>query len=53
MIQISMYVMKDAPKQFVSRITPITTSAQQIFTAFAITILTAPRISPPSRTSRR
>lgn len=41
MMQINTYVMKAAPKQFVSRITPITTSAQQIFTSFSITILTA------------
>jgi len=41
MMQISTYVMKAAPKQFMSRITPITASTQQIFTAFSITILTA------------
>jgi len=41
MMQINTYVMQAAPKEFISRITPITTSAQQIFTSFSITILTA------------
>ncbi|WP_246362684.1 MDR family MFS transporter [Paenibacillus alba] len=41
MMQINAHVLKSAPKELVSRVTPITTSAQQIVVSFAITIITA------------
>ncbi|WP_261807843.1 DHA2 family efflux MFS transporter permease subunit [Paenibacillus sp. N3.4] len=41
MMQINTHVLKSAPKDLVSRVTPITTSAQQIVASFGITIITA------------
>ncbi|WP_156417675.1 MDR family MFS transporter [Paenibacillus etheri] len=41
MMQINTHVLKSAPKELVSRVTPITASAQQIMSSFGITITTA------------
>ncbi|ASS67358.1 MULTISPECIES: MDR family MFS transporter [unclassified Paenibacillus] len=41
MMQINTYVLKSAPKGLLARITPITASAQQLFTSFSVTILTS------------
>lgn len=40
MMQINTHVLRSAPKELVSRVTPITTSAQQIMSSFGITITT-------------
>ncbi|MBE1443850.1 MULTISPECIES: MDR family MFS transporter [Paenibacillus] len=41
MMQINTHVLKSAPKELVSRVTPITTSAQQIMSSFGVTITMA------------
>lgn len=41
MMQINTHVLKSAPKELVSRVTPITASAQQIMASFGITLTTA------------
>ncbi|MFF2481022.1 MDR family MFS transporter [Paenibacillus sp. NPDC058071] len=41
MMQINTHVLKSAPKELVSRVTPITTAAQQIMSSFGITLTTA------------
>jgi len=41
MMQINTHVLKSAPKKLVSRVTPITASAQQIMSSFGITLTTA------------
>ncbi|MEK4670073.1 MDR family MFS transporter [Niallia sp. FSL R7-0271] len=41
MMQINTHVLKSAPKELVSRVTPITTSAQQIMSSFGVTFTTA------------
>lgn len=41
MMQINTHVLKSAPKELISRVTPITASAQQIMSSFGITITTA------------
>ncbi|WP_194233759.1 MDR family MFS transporter [Paenibacillus donghaensis] len=41
MMQINTHVLKSAPKELVSRVTPITTSAQQIMSSFGVTITLA------------
>ncbi|ETE91065.1 TPA: DHA2 family efflux MFS transporter permease subunit [Bacillus thuringiensis] len=40
MMQINTHVLRSAPKELVSRVTPITTSMQQIMSSFGITITT-------------
>ncbi|MNI04572.1 putative transport protein HsrA [compost metagenome] len=41
LMQINSHILKLAPRELVSRVTPITTSAQQIMSSFGITITTA------------
>ncbi|WP_379137881.1 MDR family MFS transporter [Paenibacillus sp. sgz500958] len=41
MMQINTHVLRSAPRELVSRVTPITASAQQIMSSFGITITTA------------
>lgn len=41
MMQINTHVLKSAPREFISRVTPITTSAQQIMSSFGVTITVA------------
>lgn len=41
LMQINTHVLKSAPKELVSRVTPITTSAQQIMSSFGVTITMA------------
>lgn len=41
MMQINTHVLKSAPRELVSRVTPITTSAQQIMSSFGVTITLA------------
>ncbi|MFC6650797.1 MDR family MFS transporter [Paenibacillus rhizoplanae] len=41
MMQINTHVLRSAPKELISRVTPITTSAQQIMSSFGVTITMA------------